>query len=156
VRFDLTLALADRPGQLLKAFRPIATHGGNIISIIHEREKYTGNYVPVSLVVDFPSSESFSRARRDLEDLGVTVIRSEEVIEKANITAILIGKLDLGKVLDSRVKGLRIVSFEVSAPTSKEACVKLNIEAPVESIDETVRELKRIAKEERAILVTSI
>lgn len=156
MRFDLTLALADRPGQLLKALEPIAKNGGNIISIIHERETHTGGYVPVSLVVDFPSGERFSKTKKDLEAFGVTVIRSEEVIEKANITAILIGRLDIGKVLESKVKGLRIVSFEVSAPTSKEACVKLNIEAPVETIDETIKELKRIAKAENAILVTSI
>jgi len=156
LRLDLTLALVDRPGQLVKALEPIAKNGGNIISIIHEREKTAGMYVPVSLVVDFPTYENFWKAREDLEKIDVNVVKSEEVIERANITAILIGKFDLKRILETKIKGLRIIDFEVSAPTSKEACIKLNLEIPMESADEAMRELKRISREENAILVSSI
>jgi len=157
LQFDLTLALADRPGQLLKALEPIAKNGGNIISIIHEREKFTaGVYVPVSLVVDFPSYENFRKVKEDLEKIGVDVIKSEEVIERASLTVMLIGKIDFKKIIKTRIKGLRIVNFEVLAPASKEACIKLNIEVPVNFADEAVRELKEIAREENVILVTSI
>jgi len=156
LRFDLTLALVDRPGQLLKALEPIAKNGGNIISIIHEREKTAGVYVPVSLVADFPTYENYRKARDDLESLGVNVIKSEEVIERANITAILIGKLDFKRIVETKMRGLRIVDFEVSAPTSREACIRLNMEVPVELVDEAVMELKKIAREENAILVSSI
>lgn len=156
MRFDLTLGLADRPGQLLKALEPIAKNGGNIISIIHEREKTAGVYVPVSLVADFPTYENFRKAREDLEKIGVTVIKSEEVIERANVTAIIIGKLDFKRIVETKIKGLRIVDFEVSAPASEEACIKLNIEVPVELADEAMRELKRISREENAILICSI
>ena len=156
MRLDLTLGLADRPGQLLKALEPIAKNGGNIISIVHEREKTSGVYVPVSLVADFPAYENFRKAREELEKMGVTVMKSEEVIERANVTAIIIGKLDFKKIVDTKIKGLRIVDFEVSAPTSRDACIKLNIEAPLELADEAMKELKRISKEENAILVCSI
>lgn len=157
MRFDLTLALADRPGQLLRALEPIAKNGGNIISIIHEREKFTaGAYVPVSLVVDFPAYQNFRRAREDLEKIGVSIIRSEEVIERASITAILIGKIEFKRITEAEIRSLRIVDFEVVAPTSNEACIKLNIEVPMQSVDEALRELKRISKEENAILITSI
>ena len=157
MRFDLTLALADRPGQLLRALEPIAWNGGNIISVIHERERFTASvYVPVSLVVDFPTYENFRKAREDLEKIDVSVIRSEEVIEKASVTAILIGKIDFEKIVQAKIRGLRIVDFEVLAPTSKEACIRLNVEIPVELIDESMRELKRISKEENAIMITSV
>ena len=78
------------------------------------------------------------------------------MIEKASVTAILIGKIDLKKVVEAKIRGLRIVDFEVLAPTSKEACIKLNIEVPVELIDDSMQELKRISKEENAILITSV
>lgn len=156
MKFDLTLALVDRPGQLLRALEPIANNGGNIISIIHEREKTAGTYVPVSLVADFPTYENYRKAKEDLENMGINVIKSEEVIERANITAILIGKLDFRGIVKTKIEGLRIVDFEVSAPTSKEACVKLNIEVPLELIDEAMKELKKISREENAILVTSM
>lgn len=152
----MTLALVDRPGQLVRALEPIAKNGGNIISIIHEREGPVGVYVPVSLVVDFPTYENFRKAREDLESMDVNITKSEEVIERANITAILIGKLDFKRIVETKIKGLRIVDFEVSAPTSKDACIKLNIEVPVESIDEAITQLKRMSKEEDAILISSI
>jgi len=156
VRIHLTLAVADRPGQLLKALEPIAKYGGNIISIIHERERTAGVYVPVSLVVDFPTYENYARTMKDLERMGVNVTKSEEVIERANVTAIIIGKLDFKRIVETKIKGLRIVDFEVSAPASREACIKLNIEVPVELADEAMRELKRISREENAILICSI
>jgi len=154
--FDLTLALADRPGQLLKALEPIAKNGGNIISIIHEREKPTGGYVPVSLVVDFPTDRSFKKALNDLENVDVKVIKSEEVVEKTSVTLILIGKIDVRKILEAKIKDMRITDFEVSAPTSKEACIKMDIEAPTGLINKILEEMKRIADEEKVLLIPSI
>lgn len=154
MKFALTLGLADRPGQLLKALGPIAKSGGNIISILHDREKVTEGYVPVSLVVDFPTDENFERAKRELEYLGVSVIKSEEIIEKADLTFLLIGKLDIRKVAEIEAEDVRITDFEVSAPTSKEACIRLNIEASTKAVNRIVSELKKIAKEENAVLVS--
>jgi ACT domain-containing protein len=157
LRFDLTLALADRPGQLLRALEPIANNGGNIISVIHERERFTASvYVPVSLVVDFPTYGNFRKAREDLEKIDVSVIRSEEVIEEASVTAILIGRIEFEKIVEAKIRGLRIVDFEVLAPTSKQACIKLNIEIPVELVDDSMKELKRISRGQNALLIASI
>jgi len=156
MKFYLTFGLADRPGQLLKALEPIAKNGGNIISIVHEREKITGGYVPVSLVVDFSTRENFEKAKEESESLGILITKSGEIIEKSNITFILIGKLDIRKIVETEAEGMRIVDFEASAPTSKEACVKLNIEAPVEAVDKIVDTFKEIAKNENAILISSV
>ena len=156
MKFDLTLGLVDRPGQLLKALEPIAKNGGNIISIIHEREKTTGGYIPVSLVVDFPGKRNFEKTKLELADNGISIIKSEEVIEKASITFILIGKLDVRKIAETEIKGARIVDLEVSAPTSKEACIRLNVEASLEAVDKFVTKLKEVAKEENAVLISSM
>ena len=152
----MTYGLADRPGQLLKALEPIAKNGGNIISIVHEREKITGGYVPVSLVVDFSTRENFEKAKEESESLDIFITKSGEIIEKSNITFILIGKLDIRKIVETEAEGMRIIDFEASAPTSKEACVKLNIEAPVEAVDKIVDTFKEIAKNENAILISSV
>ncbi len=156
MRFDLTLGLTDRPGQLLKALEPIAKNGGNIISIIHERERLSEGYVPVSLVVDFLSNSNFRKAVKDLEDLGIAIIKSEEIVERTRITLILIGKMDVKRLIETRIEGIRIAGFEVSAPTSKEACVKLDIEVPPNLVDKVLDELKGMAREENAILISSI
>jgi len=156
LKFDLTLALLDRPGQLLKALEPIAKNSGNIISIIHEREKPTEGYVPVSLVVDFPSNQNFTRAISDLRTLDVAIIKSEEIVEKTRITLIMIGKIDLKKIIETKVEDGRVTGFEVSAPTSKEACVKVDLEVPISSVDKVLEEVKRAAKMENALLISSV
>ncbi len=156
MKFDLTLGLVDRPGQLLKAFEPIAKNGGNIIYVLHEREKETGGFIPVSLVVDFPTVESFDRTKRELEELGVSIIKSEEIIEKSHITCILVGKIDIKKLTESAVEDMKIINFEASTPTSKKACVKLNIEVPVKAVSRIMSRLKEMAKKEDAVLISSV
>ncbi len=156
MKFHLTFGLADRPGQLLNALEPIAKNGGNIISIVHDREKVTSGYVPVSLVVDFSTRENFEKAKKESESLGFIIMKSEELTEKSNITFLLIGKVDIRRILETEAEGMRITDFEVSAPTSKEACVKLNIEAHVKAVDKILETFKEIANKEDAILVSSV
>lgn len=156
MKFDLTLALADRPGQLVMALEPIAKNGGNIISIIHERDKPAEGYVPVSLVVDFPSKWNLRKTVSDLRGLGVAIIKSEEIVETTRATVILIGRMDLKRLIETRIENVRITGFEVSAPASKEACVKLDLEVPTGSFDKVLDELKQLSKEENAILISSV
>jgi len=156
LKFDLTIALADRPGQLIRALEPIAKNGGNIISIIHEREEPSSGFVPVSLVVDFPSRWNLRKTIDDLKRLGVTIIKSEEIIETTRITAILIGNIDIKRLVETGIKNVKIVEFEVSSPASKDACLKLELEVPTESLEETLDELRRIADTENALLLSPV
>jgi len=156
LKFDLTLALADKPGQLLRALEPIAKNGGNIISIIHERDKPVEGYVPVSLVVDFPSRQNFRSAINDLKSLGIAIIKSEEVVEKVRLTFILIGGVDLKRVIESNIRDVRIIGVEASTPKLNEVSVKLDIEFPADRADEVMEELRRLSKEQNAILISPI
>jgi len=156
LKFDLTLALADKPGQLLRALEPIAKNGGNIISIIHERDKPVEGYVPVSLVVDFPSRQNFRSAINDLKSLGIAIIKSEEVVEKVRLTFILIGGVDLRRVIESNIRDVRIIGVEASTPKLNEVSVKLDIEFPADRADEVMEELRRLSKEQNAILISPI
>ncbi len=155
MKINLTLGLADRPGQLLKALEPIAKNGGNIISILHERETIRGNYVPVILVVDFLSQSSFEKTKEELNNEGISIIKSEQIIEKANLTFIIIGKIDVKKIVEVKVKGAAIIDLEVLT-SSKEKCVKLNVETPVRFIDEVIDRFEKIAEKESAILISSV
>ena len=156
MKFDLTLALADKPGQLLRALEPIAKNGGNIISIIHERDKPVEGYVPVSLVVDFPSRQNFRSAINDLKSLGIAIIKSEEVVEKVRLTFILIGGVDLRRVIESNIRDVRIIGVKASTPKLNEVSVKLDIEFPADRADEVMEELRRLSKEQNAILISPI
>jgi ACT domain-containing protein len=156
LKFDLTIAVTDRPGQLVKALEPIAKNGGNIISIIHERNEPVEGYVPVSLVVDFQSKRNFIYTIEDIKETGVPILKSEEIIETTKLTYILIGKLDLKELVRKINENVRVTGFEVSAPTEMDACMKLDLEAPTESIEDIAFKLKNISNEEDLLLISSI
>mgnify|MGYP000297656016 CR=1 FL=1 len=156
MKFDLTIALADRPGQLIKALEPIAKNGGNIISIIHEREEPSPGFVPVSLVVDFPSKQNLKKTLDDLKSMGIGIIRSEEIIDTARIVVILIGKVDSKRLTEMKIEDLKIIGFEISSPTSKDSCLKLELEVPTASLEKAIDDLRRIAEAENALLLSPI
>ena len=156
MKFDLTIALADRPGQLIKALEPIAKNGGNIISIIHEREKPSSGFVPVSLVVDFPSKLNLKKTLDDLKRMGIRIIKSEEIIDTTRIVVILIGKIDPKHLTEMKMEDVKIISFEVSSPTSKDSCLKLELEVPTASLEKAIKNLRKIAEAENALLLSPI
>ncbi len=92
MRVRMTLGLTDRPGSLLAALESIAVNGGNIISIVHSRDRITGGYVPVSISVEFPSHESVEGARRGIEERGIPVL-SLESLERRIETMMVLGYL---------------------------------------------------------------
>ncbi|MEM2326276.1 MAG: ACT domain-containing protein [Candidatus Bathyarchaeia archaeon] len=156
MKFDMTLALADKPGQLLRALEPIAKNGGNIISIIHERDKPVEGYVPVSLVVDFPSRQNFRNAINELKNLGIAVIKSEEVVEKVRLTFILIGITDLKKIIESRIEGVEIIGLEILTPSLNKVSIKLDVETHAEAVNILVEHLRRLAEDQNALLIAPI
>lgn len=149
----MTLSLPDRPGQLLKALEPIAKNGGNIISIVHDRNKVSGEYALVSLIADFPSKESFRETRRELEGIGISVVKSEEVVAKEDLTVIVIGRFNLDKIVG---RELRIIDVELSNPSSEKPCMKLHVEVPKEAVKGFYNLLHELAEKEKALIITPV
>ncbi|RLI24413.1 hypothetical protein DRO58_07390 [Candidatus Bathyarchaeota archaeon] len=154
LRFSMTLSLPDRPGQLLKALEPIAKNGGNIISILHDRNKVSGGYASVSLIADFPSKESFLETKKELESLDISIIKSEEVVAKEDLTIIVIGHFDLDKIAGK--KGIRIIDVELSNPSSEKPCMKLHVEIPKEEVKEFRNVLDELIEKEKALIITPV
>ena len=123
---------------------------------MHEREEPTEGFVPVRLVVDFPYDQNFRKMIVDLQSMDIAIIRSEEVVEKARMTLILIGRVDLKRIIETKNEGVRVVGVEVSAPTSKESSVKIDLEIPVDSVDKVLERLKQISRQEKTLLIPSI
>jgi len=153
LKFSMTIALADKPGQLLKALEPIAKNGGNIISIVHERDKLVEGYVPVSVVVDFPLRENYMNAVNELKNLGIVVVTSSEIVEKVRLTLILTGNVNLLEVVKSKIRDAEIISLETSTIKPNEVSFKLEAEVSVHGVHKFVEELKKIASEQDALLI---
>ncbi|MEM1515137.1 MAG: ACT domain-containing protein [Candidatus Bathyarchaeia archaeon] len=156
MRFSLTLALPDRPGQLLRALEPIAKNGGNIVSIIHERDKPVEGYVPVSLVVDFLSQQGFRKTIEDLRNLGISIIKSEEVVERHRLIFILVGNVDIKRVIETKHEGIDIVSIETMMSKRGGVSVRLEVEVLANGTEKSITWLKKAASEQSALLIPSI
>ncbi len=153
MRVKLTLALTDRPGVLLKALEQIAINGGNIISIIHRRDRITSGYVPVSINVQFPDSASLERAKKGIEASGVPIIEAE-TLEKSISTVILLGKVNI-ETLVQRIHelGSRVAEISLTGGLTS-PCLKIVIEAPSGKLRPLLRSLEELADKWGAFLIT--
>jgi ACT domain-containing protein len=152
MRIRLTLGLTDRPGTLLKALEKIAMNGGNIISIVHNREQLTGGYVPVSLSVEFPSREHFERARAGIEEAGIPVLGTES-LERRIETVIIIGSLSvdrLEKVFEGRGE---IISLAFGGG-SRSPHMRVMFSVNSEDRERVLEALEELAEKNNCVLVS--
>jgi len=153
MRVRLTLALYDRPGVLLKALQQIAVNGGNIISIIHRRDRITSGYVPVSINVEFPDSASLERAKAGIESSGIPVIEAE-TLEKTITTMIIIGQVEV----ESLFKRISDLGCKVAALSliggAESPCMKVVVEAPSGRLRPLFDELEKLTEKSDALLIT--
>ena len=153
MRVKLTLALVDRPGVLLKALEQIALNGGNIISIIHRRDRITSGYVPVSINVEFPDSASLERAKKGIESSGIPVIEAE-ALEKTITTMILVGKADVDTLLRKVSElGSKISALYLTGG-AESPCLKLVVEAPHGKLKQLISSLEKLAEKWGSLLIT--
>lgn len=91
--YTVRLELVDEPGELLNALEPIAEHGGNLLSIFHER----GNRTPrgrIPVEVDLEATpERFDRVVAALRETGVNVVQAGAERYSEELTVLLIGHL---------------------------------------------------------------
>ena len=115
------LELADEPGELLAALRPIADNGGNLLSIFHER----GNVTPrgrIPVEVDLECApDQFETIVEALRAEGVNVIQAGAEFYSEEVTTILVGHVvdtDISDTLD-RIEenaSVSLTDLSLSAP----------------------------------------
>jgi ACT domain-containing protein len=91
--YTVRLELVDEPGELLNALGPIAEHGGNLLSIFHERGNRTPRgRIPVEVDLE-ATSERFDRIVDALRETGVNVVQAGAERYSEEVTVLLIGHL---------------------------------------------------------------
>ncbi|MCS7095096.1 MAG: hypothetical protein NZ988_04730 [Thaumarchaeota archaeon] len=154
-RVRLTCALIDRPGTLLRVLEQIALAGGNIISIVHNREIITSGYVPVSINVEFPDLQSLERARKGIEGVGVPVMGAES-LEKQMVMAIVVGGVRLDSLLSElELRGYRVIESSTRG-FGESLTVKLLMEVPADKVSELHEDLTSIAERYGALAVSEV
>ena len=91
--YTVRLELVDEPGALLDALRPIADHGGNLLSILHERGNVTPRgRIPVEIDLEI-HPERFDDLVEALRTAGVNVVEAGEERYSEELTVLLSGPL---------------------------------------------------------------
>lgn len=119
--YTVRLELIDRPGELLRALEPIADHGGNLLSIFHERGNITPRgHIPVEVDLECPP-DRFDSIVAALRDEGINVIQAGAERYGEEVVVILVGHLidtDLSNTISQLEdsSSARVVDFALTAP----------------------------------------
>ena len=72
----LVVELDDKPGQLLEVSQVVASLGGNVISVHHERNDYTSNVTACQLrvQVETRNAEHVKEIKKALKDKGLNLL----------------------------------------------------------------------------------
>jgi ACT domain-containing protein len=163
MKVGLDIVLKDVPGQLVKALEPISKFGGNIISIVHEREAIKGGRVPIHVNIEVENAERLNRIIKELEKRDIWVSKAGEVKKKEKITVVLIGHIvdtDLRDTIDkmNEIPGVMVADVALAMPhPDKESSARMDIEVASDAkIKTAMKRLDKIAEEKKLVVIKSL
>ena len=152
--YTVRLELVDRPGELLRALEPIANHGGNLLSIFHERGNLTPRgHIPVEVDLE-ATPEQFQTIVDSLREGGINVIQAGAEQYSEEVVVVLVGPLvhtDLSHTLSqiAEATGASIRDFSMSAPEGDEtgSSARLRLAAQSGETESVLQEVRDVATE---------
>jgi len=162
MKVELELLLEDKPGVLLKTLTPIARNGGNIISVLHEREKRKAGHVPTVIFFEVSAEERIEKIVEELGKGGIKIklLKSDgkTLLEKTSFFVIFVGHVMDTDARDtiSRImkKGAKVSRFSVKITAKEEpSSALLLIETDKKNKDEVIEELRNIANEKNLLVI---
>ncbi len=103
MRLSMDLELQDIPGQLMLSLEPFKTYKGNIISVVHHRDRKTPmGKIPVRLVFEI-DKPNIDKVKNQLEKDGIVVARVGEDRFVEEMSVLLVGHVvhtDLGDTIN--------------------------------------------------------
>jgi len=148
------LELPDEPGQLLAALEPIAEHGGNLLSVHHERgDRTPRGRIPVEIALECPP-ERFEDLLGALRAADVEVFGADAERYRDAVTVLLVGHVvdtDLSDTL-ARIEGCGAASVSdvtLDAPegTDRPSGVRLRLAVETGEADRALETLRAVADE---------
>ena len=160
----MVMELEDVPGQLIKGMEPIARFGGNIKSIMHQREHKTPlGRLPVMLIFEVRDRAMLKRILVALKEAGVRVTQLGERGGEIRNVVLLIGHIvhtDIRNTIDQLnvIKGVMVsdLNLAVGSP-GQESSARMTIAADdKERANMAISRLRSIAGKKKLLLITSI
>ncbi|MEW6222141.1 MAG: ACT domain-containing protein [Candidatus Hadarchaeota archaeon] len=160
----IVMELQDVPGQLLRALEPISRLGGNIHSIMHQRERKTPlGRIPVTLVFEVGDRARLNKMLAAIRAMGVTITQLGEGAGNVQTVVMLVGHIINTDARDTinrlnAVKGVRVSDLSlVVGGRGQESVARMTITANEEKNSRAaVSMLQKIANEKKLLLLTSL
>ncbi len=156
------MELEDVPGQLLKALEPISRFGGNIQSIMHQRERKTPlGRIPVMLIFEVGDRARLNRILAALRARGVRVTQLGEREGAVRTTALLIGPhTDIRDTIDrlGALRGVGVSDLSLAmGGLGQESAARMTITTDNEKrASLAISNLQRIADRKKLLLIASL
>ena len=156
----LVVELEDKPGQLLRVIEPISKLGGNIISVVHDRNRSTPlKRVPVEFTLDIDPLK-LERLIETLRKSGIYVRSYNEIKLSVSTSLLLIGHIirtDLGDTVN-RIDSTgfaEVVDIHISMPhLNRPSTAILTISAKSEEhLKKAVEILKGVCKDKGILVI---
>lgn len=159
----MDLELKDMPGQLVLALQPISEFGGNIVSVLHHRDKKTPRgLIPVQITFEMDEEKLEGLINRMKSD-GITVAQVGEDRLREKAVVILIGHIIHSDIRDTidRIDSTgyaEVKDLAVSMPgVDQHSAAGVVINATGENeMQKAIQLLRDIAREKNLLLIESI
>jgi ACT domain-containing protein len=163
MKISMDIELKDIPGQLVLALKPVSEFGGNILSVLHQRDKKTpAGRIPVELVIELEERRLKGLVKK-LTERGVNVVRTGKERLRESMVVLLIGHIvhsDLRETIDSidRTGFAEVVGLSLSMPgVDEESSASVTLTAiGKKELNEALNILQRTAKKKGIMVISPI
>jgi ACT domain-containing protein len=163
MKVSMDIELEDIPGQLVRALTPVSDLGGNIFSVVHQRDKITpAGRIPVRLVVEM-DDRKLDKLLALLAERGVNVVRAGKERLKESMLVLLIGHIvhsDIRETIDciDCTGFAEVVALSLSMPgVNEESSASVTISAiGKKELREALNILERTAKRKEIMVISPI
>jgi len=163
MKISMDIELTDIPGQLVLALKPVSDLGGNILSVLHQRDKKTpSGRIPVQLTLEI-GEQGLNRLVERLKERDVNVVRIGKERLKESMMVLLIGHIvhtDLGETIDSidSTGFAEVVELSLSMPgVDKKSSASVTLSAiGKEELKEALNILERTVNKKGIMIIPSI
>ena len=161
MRMNLVLELLDVPGQLVSVLEPISGLGANLVTVIHKRDaKNENGKIPVQLTLE-GEQDSLNRVIKRFDDLNISIIEKDGVINKELVSTILIGHIVDRVVRDTTdrinaLDGVYVVGFDIKLDGEKKSTALINLEVAYGKKQYAFDEIEKISEEKELLMINEV
>ncbi len=150
--YTIRMELVDEPGALVKALQPIAAHGGNLLSILHERGNRTPRgRIPVEIDLEC-HPDRFDEMIGAIQQAGVNVVEVNAERYSEQLTILLSGPVvetDLSDTIDTLESeaDATVTDLSLAAPagTEGDSSIRITLATEEQYPTETLARIRTLA-----------